>query len=142
MLDVNAVESTDWGYYVNTGSPHLVKVTTELNRLNVVEHGRHLRNTWPEQPGGTNVNFMEKDANGLHVRTYERGVEDETLSCGTGVTACALVAYFLGWLPEAQATIQTRGGTLDVSFLPNTHGYSQVRLIGPAEKVFQGTITL
>jgi diaminopimelate epimerase len=146
MKDVTHWEVGDDYYFVNTGSPHYVRWVTDLDAVPVVEQGRAVRYGPVYGPqGGTNVNFVEAQANGsLRVRTYERGVEDETYSCGTGAVACALVAHLAGKLapPTAQQTvkIQTKGGELSVSFLAEANKFAQVWLNGPAQEVYEGTI--
>lgn len=143
MIDVNTIEIYPDGYFVNTGSPHHVSLVDELENFAVTETGNGIR--WQEryQPGGTNVNFMKvgKDAN-ISVRTFERGVEAETLACGTGVTACALVwARKFGKTGKQQLNVQTLGGELSVKFQVEEAGFRQIYLDGPAEMVFSGQIT-
>jgi diaminopimelate epimerase len=148
MGNVSGIEDRDGLTFLNTGSPHVVRFVDDLESLDVVAEGRAIRYSSTFQPGestrgGTNVNFAQViDGNTLFVRTYERGVEDETYSCGTGVTAVALVAYQQLAMPDP-VFIQTLGGNLRVSF--NTHPGSQfdnIYLIGPAKRVFAGTITV
>jgi diaminopimelate epimerase len=108
--------------------------------LDVYKEGKRIRNTPPFQNKGINVNFvsLERD-NEISVRTYERGVEDETLSCGTGVVAAALMAAIKGHI--SPITIRTKGGTLQVSFTKkNNHRFQSIHLIGPAKMVFKGEI--
>ncbi len=142
MKDVASIEAVTMGHFLDTGSPHLVVQVQGVESFDVLLSGRKLRNTWRDQPAGTNVNFIEQKGDRISVRTYERGVEDETLSCGTGVTAAALVAFRLGWVSESRVLLETRGGELQVKFHPDTEGFRNIQLIGPAERVFQGTIQL
>jgi diaminopimelate epimerase len=132
-------------YLVHTGSPHLVVFRAGVADLDVVGLGREIRNSADYQKDGVNVNFAEQLQNGtLFVRTYERGVEDETLSCGTGVTAVAIAAW--EHFPESRSEsreITTRGGRLRVSYTPPEGGqsdFSDIFLHGSAEMVFSGSI--
>jgi len=132
-------------YLVHTGSPHLVVFTTGLEQAEVFEEGRKLRQSPPFRKEGINVNFTETGKDGvLFVRTYERGVEDETLSCGTGVTAAALAAWTrLGGDPRKGFRIRTRGGELKVVFrAPEKPGqpFTGIHLEGPAVHVFDGEL--
>lgn len=140
MKDVASIDEVSIGHFLDTGSPHLVVQIQGVDLFDVVHSGRNLRNTWKDQPAGTNVNFIEQKGDRISIRTYERGVEDETFSCGTGVTAAALVAYRLGLISESKAILDTRGGELQVNFHPDREGFRNIKLIGPAERVFQGTI--
>lgn len=142
MNDVKEFHHLKEGDFIYTGSPHLVRYVTYLEGHNVPGEGRAFRNHLAFQPGGTNVNFVEEKENKiLFVRTYERGVEDETLSCGTGVTAVALSAAAKGYSSPVQ--IKTRGGNLQVEFKTGHNGqYSDIYLIGPAKLVFSGHLEL
>lgn len=129
--------------FLDTGSPHVVRFVDELESLDVVAEGRAIRYDERFAPGGTNVNFAQVlDDHTLFVRTYERGVEDETYSCGTGVTAVALVAHGQLTMPDP-VFIQTLGGNLRVSFAAQPDGgFTNIYLIGPAKRVFTGQIHL
>ncbi len=142
MGDVYEIKTLWDGYVLNTGSPHYVKFLDNLEHWDVYQAGKAIRDSEPFQKEGTNVNFVQlEEDNTLFVRTYERGVEDETLSCGTGATAAALVAATKGY--TSPITIKTRGGTLQVRFLRHKNGYFEdVFLIGPVKLVFQGTIDI
>lgn len=144
MNDVKNVEIGNDYFYLNTGSPHYVKVVNNIHELNVFEEGRKIRYNNRFNEEGTNVNFIEKFDDHLFVRTYERGVENETLSCGTGVTASALVAAILGNTTDKNScAIKTPGGNLNVKFervLENT--FYNIWLEGPAQFVFKGSIDL
>lgn len=143
MNDVRS-ESQATSYAVlNTGSPHYVKFARDVMQLDVVEQGREIRYSKKYTDQGINVNFVEQIDDGtIYVRTYERGVEDETLSCGTGVTAAALVsAHNLRGFNNVQ--VQTKGGKLSVEFnkLSDTE-YENIWLTGSAKFVFKGEIDL
>ncbi len=143
MGDVPDIEDRGGLTFLHTGSPHVVRFIENLDTFDVVNEGRRIRHDEAFQPGGTNVNYAELiDAHTLFVRTFERGVEDETFSCGTGVTAVALAAHRQHNV-SSPVPVQTIGGNLRVSFnaLPGS-GFDNVYLIGPAQHVFDGTITV
>lgn len=142
-LELNAdsrPERDEVGFYLHTGSPHLVVPVQNPETIDVDKEGRKLR----QQPrfaagGGVNVNFMsapDSDSK-IYVRTYERGVEAETLSCGTGVTAAALVAAELYGIDDS-VTVMTKGGELKVGFKKTDQTYSHISLTAPAKFVFEG----
>lgn len=142
MSDVMGVAEEKEEYFVNTGSPHHIRFVHDLDKYPVVEEGSKVRYSSKYSPKGTNVNFVEKiDDKTIKVRTYERGVEDETLSCGTGVTACALV---FGMATDYNSiNIKTLGGDLTVTF--NTSDgkkFTNVTLMGKATQVFKGELTI
>ncbi len=129
------------GIFLDTGSPHVVLFVDNVQQVDVVTEGRKWRNSGLFGSSGANINFVEiLDNAHLFVRTYERGVENETLSCGTGVTAAALAAFTKGC--SSLLNIKTKGGQLAVSFEPTKDGYKNVWLEGPAEHVFSGKIHL
>jgi len=142
MNDVNGVREGGDHFFINTGSPHYVKFVKDIQNFPVFEEGRKVRYSDSYKPGGTNVNYVELlSGNTIFVRTYERGVEDETLSCGTGVTAAALAASFSGYTSPIK--VKTRGGDLSVEFKSGQSGtFHEIYLIGPAKKVFEGTLEL
>jgi diaminopimelate epimerase len=144
MSDVDGIRSAQDHYFLNTGSPHAVFFVDDVKSLNVFEKGRELRYSKTFQPAGTNVNFVQVlDQNTLFVRTYERGVEDETLSCGTGVTASSLAASLKLNADKTSFAIQTLGGNLKVSFTKLSHGkFTEITLEGPANRVFEGDFNL
>jgi diaminopimelate epimerase len=139
MPDVKGIESYKSDYYLDTGSPHYVQFTRNVDELSIDTAGPEIRFN-PDFEKGINANFAEiVDSNTIFVRTYERGVEAETLSCGTGVTACALTSSLKGL--KSPVSIRTRGGELRVSFEKDGKGgFRNIHLIGPAEKVFEGEI--
>lgn len=143
MKDVDTVEEHNNHAVLNTGSPHYVKFSSDVENLNVVEEGRGIRYNKEYAAEGINVNFVETIDDGtIYVRTYERGVENETLSCGTGVTAAALLnAHNENGFNEVK--VKTPGGNLSVEFdkIDNTH-FKNIWLCGPAELVYSGEIEL
>jgi diaminopimelate epimerase len=144
MQDVKHIQAGEDFFYLDTGSPHYVKVVEGLDKYDVFSEGKKIRNSERFVEAGTNVNFVEKTNDVLFVRTYERGVEGETLSCGTGVTAAALVASLLGIAnTKNNCHIKTLGGLLEVSFekVLDQHFYN-IWLKGPAQLVFKGNINL
>ena len=140
MQDVNEIREKPNYLFMDTGSPHHVQLVNELNDFEVKLEGRRLRyGLYGES--GSNINFVSKAGEDIFdVRTYERGVEDETLSCGTGVTAVAIAMHHLGQSRSEQIQITTRGGNLEVSFHKNSSGYTNIMLKGPAKEVFKGTV--
>ena len=129
-------------YYIHTGSPHFIRFVQDVKNYPVFEEGRKIRYLEKFQPGGTNVNFVELQGdNTIFVRTYERGVENETFSCGTGITAAALAASLKG--ATSPVNINTLGGTLAVEFKSGQSGtFQEIYLIGPAKMVFKGQLEL
>lgn len=142
MGNVTGIQESLGDYFVNTGSPHHVRFVENIQNYPVFDQGKSIRYDSCYSPGGTNVNFIEEiSADELFVRTYERGVEDETLSCGTGVTAAALV--FGSKKNRQTVKIKTLGGQLSVRFETDSKGsFQNIWLIGPAERVFSGKIDL
>jgi diaminopimelate epimerase len=142
MSPVSSLSNSSGDFFVNTGSPHHVRFVENVTEYPVVEEGAQIRYSEHYAPKGTNVNFVTPiSEDEIHVRTYERGVENETLSCGTGVTACALVYGFQNELREVK--IKTPGGNLRVKFTESSDGsFQNILLIGPAEQVFKGKIEI
>lgn len=143
MQDVNKVEYHSGYAILNTGSPHFVKFANNVEDIDVVETGREIRYSKQFEKEGINVNFTETtDEDGIFVRTYERGVEDETMSCGTGVTASALMnAHNEKGFNRVE--IKTPGGHLSVEYdkIDDEH-FENIWLCGPAEFVYKGEIEL
>lgn len=143
MNNVKALEANSDHYFVDNGSPHYVKFVTGIERYDVYNEGKKIRNSARYKERGTNVNFVEWKNDHLYVRTYERGVEDETLSCGTGVTAAGLVAGYEDLANGGQCLIKTRGGDLKVVFRKNKdNSFSDIWLEGPAKFVYKGEVTI
>ena len=143
MQNVRHINETPLGFVLDTGSPHLVRKAQNLMTFDLVGEGRKLRNSLLFMPAGINVNFVEQYGDKLFIRTYERGVEDETLSCGTGVIAAALVSSPHPSDKITEVQVETRGGPLRVSFKKTRAKkeeapYENIWLIGPAQKTFEG----
>jgi len=138
MGDVSKIDFREGFVYLNTGSPHHVQMVVDVNDFDVVSVGRSIRKGLYGEKG-SNVNFVSQlDDSTFQVRTYERGVEDETLSCGTGVTAVAIAMHATEKSQSNKIKLVTPGGDLEVSFVKNDRGYSQIYLHGPVEMVFKG----
>ena len=142
MNDVRKTEQVGKDFFINTGSPHHVRFVTNLQQKTIFEEGKTIRYSDAYKPGGTNVNFVELlPDNSIFVRTYERGVENETLSCGTGVVAAALAASFKGF--SSPVNIKTLGGELSVEYKSSLSGtFTDIFLVGPAKLVFEGDLEL
>jgi diaminopimelate epimerase len=140
LADVGGYRIIEGNYFIDTGSPHYVVFTNEIDKLDVFAEGGKLRRSPLFAPGGTNVNFVETTPEGLYVRTFERGVEDETWACGTGVTAAAIVSVLQGHFDVGPVNVRARGGNLKVDFAVHGDRITDIWLTGPATFVFEGTI--
>ena len=142
MNDVKEPSLINGSFFINTGSPHYIIFKKNINDIDINSEGKTIR--WSEEfaPGGTNVNFVEPGNNGINVRTFERGVEEETLSCGTGVTASAIASVLSGHFDTNNVSVKTRGGNLSVSFTVSGQNITDIWLSGPATFVFEGKITI
>lgn len=144
MNDVNAIEKNTDFFFLNTGSPHYVQFVNKVESFDVFNEGKKIRYNERFKTQGTNVNFIEKKENSLFVRTYERGVEGETYSCGTGVTAAAIVASITATSTSNNScAIETLGGKLNVKFnKQNENTFTDIWLEGPATFVYEGQISI
>jgi len=141
MQDVTSIEKHDNHVFIDSGSPHHVQLEDNLKDLDVKIKGASIRYAIPYNDFGCNINFVNKISDTVFaVRTYERGVEDETLSCGTGVTAVAIAMHYMDKTEENLVTLETEGGSLQVSFNKQGGIYKDIWLIGTATKVFKGEI--
>ena len=142
MMDVNAEDLNENELFLDTGSPHKIIFSDNVGDIDVKKEGSLIRYSEKyESEGGTNVNFVQQTAeDSFLVRTYERGVEDETYSCGTGVTAVALAVNAIGKTKSKTIYMETPGGKLEVSFDKSERGYQNIWLTGPTENVFKGEI--
>lgn len=142
MKDVNKIDEDDGNCIIDTGSPHYVKIVNDVKHYNVFDEGKRIRYSKEFKEQGINVNFVEMQKDHIRVRTYERGVENETLSCGTGVTASALACAH-NHLGFNRVEVQTPGGSLAVEFDKlDDHYFKDIWLCGPAAFVFRGEIEL
>lgn len=141
MRNVSQWLHTGDEFNIHTGSPHLIRYMPGVLALDVKTLGANIRYSEPYRAEGINVNFVEETSEGIFMRTYERGVEDETLSCGTGVTAAAL-SYALRHPSAEEVKVSTRGGLLKVRWKRTHQGFEDVWLCGPAVAVFDGNIQL
>jgi diaminopimelate epimerase len=143
MKEVDNIKVHQNYSFLNTGSPHHVQIVSDLKTLDVKLEGSKIRYSELYGADGSNVNFVHQiDSKTFSVRTYERGVEDETLSCGTGATAVAIAMHHVGKTKSNSIDLQVEGGKLSVQFKENNGVYSDVFLVGPATFVFEGIIDL
>lgn len=144
MRDVKNIEAEEGVYLLNTGSPHYVRFTEGVKTAEIISEAKRIRYSERFAKEGVNVNFAEKNGKGIFVRTYERGVEDETLSCGTGVTASAIASAVKGIATAKDSCkIVTPGGELLVKFhKENNNSFSDIWLEGPATFVFKGEVKI
>jgi diaminopimelate epimerase len=129
-------------HFLDTGSPHYVIPVPRVDSIDVVTRGRSIRWTKQFEPAGTNVNFLEVLGDRIKVRTYERGVENETLSCGTGITASAISSRWGKPEEKHRVVVETRGGLLEVGFSLSNEKATDIYLLGPALKVYSGIIDI
>jgi diaminopimelate epimerase len=143
MQDVDTVEVGNGYYFINTGSPHYVSFVDDVNLIDVNLSGNTIRNSFNLKNGGTNVNFVDFSSDKIHVRTYERGVESETLACGTGSVATAIALNFKLHEVKTEYKIITLGGELTIKFDKiGNNVYKNIWLRGPATHVFDGIISI
>ncbi len=140
MKNLEAVEVGKDYYILDTGSPHYIAFVEDLSDLDIVAAGRAVRYAERFRDEGINVNFVEESDSGINVSTYERGVEDETLSCGTGVTAAALAFALRNDLDDGKVKVHTKGGDLSIKYKRGKNGFQNIWLCGPAHKVYTGVI--
>ena len=143
MSDVNSIMRTNDYSFLNTGSPHHIQIVDSIKEVDVKCLGSKIRNSDLYGVEGSNINFVQQDSEDtFSIRTYERGVEDETLACGTGATAVALAMHNCGKTESTNLTIEVEGGTLTVSFERGGDKYHNIFLGGPAEFVFSGSLKI
>ncbi|MFB3387729.1 diaminopimelate epimerase [Flavobacterium sp. LAR06] len=143
MIDVDEIQKKDSYTFLNTGSPHHVQIVKDLKNYNVKDNGASIRYGELYGEKGSNVNFVKKiDDDTFSLRTYERGVEDETLACGTGATAVAIAMNAIGETDKTSINLNVEGGKLNVSFDKMGDHFTNVFLTGPAKFVFKGSIEI
>ncbi len=143
MIDVDKVDTDAGAYVLNTGSPHYVQLVDGLKEKDVYSDGYAIRNNATYKAEGININFVEPAESGYFVRTFERGVEDETYACGTGVTAVALaMAKHHRQTGHIETPVKVLGGDLKIRFDYNDDKFSEIFLEGPAVKVFEGEVDI
>lgn len=143
MTDVDEIEVTEDYSFLNTGSPHHIQLVNTIKDVDVKTLGSKIRYSDLYGAEGSNINFVQQNsADSFSIRTYERGVEDETLACGTGATAVAIAMHNSGKTKNTQLTIEVEGGTLTVKFDRDGDKYQNIYLGGPAEFVFSGSIKI
>jgi len=141
MIDVDKVEIKQNAVFAYTGTQHHVELVDNLDTFAVYKEGKQIRDSYKDP--GSNVNFVQQiDEKTFRVRTYEKGVEDETLACGTGVTAVAIAMHKTNKTKSNNITLPVEGGNLAVSFSENNGKYTNVFLKGPAQFVFTGEIEI
>lgn len=140
LNDVSHIRLIDNNYFLDTGSPHYVIFAENIDNIDVISRGSLLRYNRQLFPEGSNIDFVEIQKEHIYVRTYERGVENETLSCGTGVTASAIAAYLKSNKKKTSWKVKTKGGELVVKFSEENNIFKSIILTGPAVNVFNGEI--
>ena len=141
MQDVDKIESDGPAYILDTGSPHYVMFEDSIAGMDVVKAGRMIRFSDRYKDKGINVNFVQRALDHIIIRTYERGVENETLACGTGTVAAALASVIDSHSKDVSIKAETRGGLLEVRFRHKGRlSFSDIWLIGPAKHVFEGIV--
>jgi diaminopimelate epimerase len=143
MIDVDVISRDGDAYVLNTGSPHYIKLVEGLKEKDVYRDGYNIRNNDTYRAKGINVNFVEPAGDGYFVRTFERGVENETYACGTGVTAVALaMAKHNNQIGDLATPIKVLGGDLNIRFKYDGNIFKDIFLEGPAVRVFEGEMTI
>jgi len=142
MSDVNSISKIQNDWLLDTGSPHLIRFSANIESINIKSEGAKIRYSKTYNKQGVNVNFVQQTKDGFIIRTYERGVEDETLACGTGATATAIAAFEAGLIKENSVKLVALGGNLEVRFNKVENTYTDIRLIGAAKFVFKGEINV
>jgi diaminopimelate epimerase len=142
MNDIETINKSGNSYIIDTGSPHFITFAS-LAAYNIEEYGKEIRYSAPFKKDGINVNVVEElGDDSLQMMTYERGVEAETFSCGTGATAVAIAHAYKNKKTKINTEIQVKGGVLNVQAEMQNEHYKSIFLIGPAKEVFHGTVSI
>ena len=139
MNDVKDIVMKNGYNFIDTGSPHVVQIVEDVDKINVYDQGKKIRNEFQEI-NGVNVNFVSLNNDIIKCRTFERGVENETLSCGTGVVAVALYIFKKKKISDNRIIVSTKGGSLSVSFKNDGNSFREIWLKGDINKIFDGLI--
>ena len=139
MNDVKDIVVKNGYNFLNTGSPHVVQIVENVDEINVYEQGKKIRRQFKDM-NGVNVNFVSFNNDIIKCRTFERGVENETLSCGTGVVAVALYIFKKKKISDNKIIVSTKGGSLSVSFKNDGNSFREIWLKGDINKIFDGLI--
>ena len=139
MNDVKDIVVKNGYNFLNTGSPHVVQIVENVDEINVYEQGKKIRRQFQEM-NGVNVNFVSFNNDIIKCRTFERGIENETLSCGTGVVAVALYIFKKKKISDNKIIVSTKGGSLSVSFKNDGNSFREIWLKGDINKIFDGLI--
>ncbi len=142
MNDVTETSEFNGNLIIDTGSPHYLIFCNSITEKDVFTEGKKIRKSEPFKKDGINVNFIEKTPHHIKIRTYERGVENETLACGTGIVAAAIANYLISGTQKEVHMVETLGGMLKVNFKYNKGLFTDIYLEGPAEFVFTGKINI
>ncbi len=144
QMKINSIiTKNDYGLWVDTGSPHLIIETLNTDAIDVEKEGKLIRYSDNFRENGVNVNFVQKISDEVFkIRTYERGVEYETMACGTGSTASALCMNYLGKTTKNEIKMKCLGGDLTIKFQEKDKEYSEITHVGPAQEVFKGSFVI
>jgi diaminopimelate epimerase len=142
MKELSIISKKDNFWKLDTGSPHLVTFSDDIDTLDVKTEGSKIRNSDDYITNGINVNFVQIKGDEIYIRTYERGVEDETLACGTGAVASAIASFESNLISVTEINVHTLGGILKVQFEKKNKRYCNIILTGEARFVYEGKVKI